>query len=331
MVPELPRQLALLIEAAEQLGYSWKTIDPHSNNLIEVSNGKQSFFANNGSVGVYPTNRQFSAGVVKDKAWTKQILRRHGFTIIEGDYAFIREEYREMRGDGKERPDALAYAKQLGYPVFVKPNDKTKGIGAAIVYDETQLNQQLDALARLSHIALIEKVIDQPEYRLLVVNGRIEYAYRKEPARLIGDGIKTIADLLTDHNQKLQPKYHVRDDNTFFQQQLKENGYRLASVLPKNESLFISAANNLSTGARLADYTEQFTPACRAWTKRLVELFGLSVCGLDIFSPSGLDDPVAFTVIEINQNPHLAGIYDAGKREKVLAIFTTVLREFFHE
>ena len=84
-------------------------------------------------------------------------------------------------------------------------------------------------------------------------------------------------------------------------------------------------------GAQVVDYTESFTKKTATWAKQITELFDLNVCGIDIFSETGLDDPENFTLIEVNSNPHVAGIFEAGHEEKVWKILRTVLDDYFND
>ena len=179
MPPEIPRILPILKETCERAGYTWRLVDDWSNNLVEVSNGKTSFFASSSRPGLYPINPHFASAIAKDKAWTYRILEQKGYKIPQGDYFFVRSEYRELRGDGREIEDAFVFAKKLGYPVFVKPNDSSLGTNAKLIESENELKEHLNLIAQKTHIAIIQKFIELPQYRIFIVDGIAQFMYQR--------------------------------------------------------------------------------------------------------------------------------------------------------
>jgi len=297
--------------------------------LVEVSDGKRSFFASNSSVGMYPLNSRFATQLVKDKAWGYKILEQKGYKIPEGQYFFLKDEYRELRGEGQELTDALEYA-QDKYPVFVKPNDSSLGILAEIIYNETELKEHLEKIAEGSWIAIIQEVIKQNEYRIFVVDGEIQFTYQRSPLCLIGDGASSIKDQILKTNQNIKrPKNHIHLDNPFLKLQLKNLNLTPDSILKQNQKLAISPKSNLSAGGNLQNYSTRFSKATREWVKKLSRDLSLRVCGIDIFTSSNLDNPEDFTIIEINANPSLSGIYEHGENEKALKIWKKILNKYF--
>jgi len=330
MKPQIPKLLLILKEACQKYGYIWQLVDKYSNNLVEISDGKKSFFASNSKTGAYPLNSAFSAGLANDKAWSYKLLKQRGYKIPKGDYFFLREQYRELRGDGKEIGDGYQYAEKLGYPVFVKPNNSSLGLFAEAIENRKELKKHLKDIVENSWIALIQEKINLPEYRIFVLDGKIQFAYQKVPAKIIGDGKKTIAVLIEDINkgierdgQKITPK------SLFLKNQFKKQKLNLKTVLKAGQELNIIGKANVSAGGKILNYTEIVSPKTKAWAKKLTLDFGLRVCGIDVFAKNGLDDPDGFIVIELNNNPGLVGIYDYGKKEKVMEIWGKILDQYF--
>jgi len=328
-MPPIPHVLTILKEACLRLGFSWRLADTYSNNLVEVSNGQKSFFSSNSSVGMYPLNSRFATQLVKDKAWGYKILEQKGYKIPKGQYFFLKDEYRELRGEGQELTDALEYARDK-YPVFVKPNDSSLGILAEIIYNEAELKAHLEKIAEGSWIAIIQEVISQNEYRIFVVDGKIQFTYQRSPLCLTGDGAISIKDHILKINQNIKrPKNHIQLDNPFLKLQLKNSNLILDSVLKKNQRLIISPKSNLSAGGNLQNYSTQFSKATQEWVKKLSQDLSLRVCGIDVFTSSNLDNPEDFTIIEVNANPSLSGIYEHGETETALKIWEKILNKYF--
>jgi len=331
MTPEIPQQLLILKDACKRYGLSWNLIDSYSNNLVEVSLGGKSFFSSNSRVGLYPLNSRFSAQLVNDKAWCNRVLAQKKYRIPRGDYFFLREEYRELRGDGREMDDAIAFAKGK-YPIFVKPNSSSLGVLAEIIHSEEELLCHLQSISEISWIALVQEAISAPEYRIFAIDGEVQFAYERRSPKIIGDGRKTVRELVSNLNEKVKGKRNLySEDSAFLRKQLQEADLDFDSVPEKGMSLSVSSKRNLSSGGEICAYTEAVSSATNEWVRNIMDDLSIRICGIDIFSHGTLDDPNDFTIIEINQSPGLSGIYDLGKHEKVFNIWKTVFEKYFSE
>ncbi len=329
--PPLPPSLQLLKLACDRFGYTWKVVDTYSNSLIEVSDGKKSFFSTNQSSN-YPLNLRFAARVAKDKAWAYEIMRQKGVKVPVGDYFFVREDHRELRGDGREIPDALKYAEKIGYPVFVKPNGSSLGILAEKIYTTDQLARHLTEISDISYIAHVQECVPDPEYRIFVLDGEIQYVYRREPLVVVGDGTKTVSDFVAETNAQIyRERNKIPPHSPFLLEELKNLGLKYDSVLPKGQKLSLMSKANVSAGGEIADYRTEVSEATMEWARKVADIFSLRVCGIDVFVNGSVDDPAGFTVIEVNQNPNLTGIFDMGEEEKALGIWGKILRGYFNE
>src|SRR6185295_7790099 len=161
---ELPGALQILAAACQKFGYEFTVLDSYSKHLVEVSRGEKSFITGGGILTLYPLNLSTPSQIANDKAHTYTLLKAKNFRIPKGDYFFLKPEYRELRGDGKELADAFLFAEGFGYPVFVKPNRGSHGNFAEVVHDENELRVQLEKIADYTSIALLQEVLRGNEY-----------------------------------------------------------------------------------------------------------------------------------------------------------------------
>ena len=330
MNPQPPTNLAILQKACQKYGYTFRMIDDFSGRLAEVSNEQKNFVVGVGSVPSYPLNYSFAQALAKDKAWMSQKLAKLGYQVPQGDYFFLSEEYQELRSPGKEKDDAFEYADQLGYPVFVKPNKLSLGRGAEVIYTLEQLMEHLDKLAQFDYIALIQKVIDLPEYRLFVVNGEVQFLYQKSLPQVVGDGKQSIRELIKKLNGGIKyDRNHVALDSFFIEDQLRDQDLNLETVLNEGQKLSVSSHANLSAGGKISHYHPQASGVVNAWAKKLTDQINLSVCGIDVFVDGTIEDPKNFTILEVNSNPSLKGIYELGEVEKAMGVWGRVLEAYF--
>ena len=274
MVQTLPPNLEILRHVCEKFGYEFMLIDEFSGCLAEVSDGKSSFLAGSIKLTPFPLNLATPNRVCGDKAFTKVLLQKKGFSVARGDYFFVRDDLAELRPSGKEFDDAVEFANRFGYPVFVKPNARALGILCEVVEDEASLKSHLVDIAESgSHIAIIEEVLKGDEYRIFVLDSEVEFCYRRNPLE----------------------------------------GKKVA---------------NIAQGGSIQDYTEEVSPGVKDWIEKLSDAFGLRVFGVDFFA-SDIENPDTFTILEMNGNPSLGGIWELGKKEKVYEIWGKIFTEYF--
>lgn len=333
MALELPLALQILQAACQHFGYGFRILDTYAKNLVEVSHGKISFVTKAGGGAVYPLNFNTPCQIAKDKAFAYMVLRNHNLSVPEGDYFFLRPEYREFRGEGKEFADAFVYAEKLGYPVFVKPNSASRGEQAEVVYTAVQLRTHLEKIATEHAIVHVQRVLTGNEYRIFVLDGVVQYLYRRACPSITGNGRDSIADLIAAHNtlHNFHEEKAISEASPFLQNELAKREKNMTSVLPMGESLRIAAKTNIDAGGTITDYTETVTPSCAEWAKKVAAVMNLRVCGIDLFSTTDLENPENFTILEVNRNPFLKGIYTAGHQEKALAIWGEILQKYFTE
>ncbi len=327
----MPPQMALLAAFCRARGYRFRIEDDFSQALARVERRGRSFLAGAHLVPFYPVNPANLAAIARDKAHTAEILARHGIGVPRGRAFFVDRRTRYLRPAGREIADALAYARSEGFPLFVKPNSGSQGALAEIVHDEAELLDQLLAIRERDHMALVQEVIDEPEYRVFVVGGTVAFTYRRSPPMLTGDGRESVRGLLARHNDRIAERVESRvaADSPYLRRALARAGWTLDTVPAPGARLRLSQRSNLAGGGALEDYSEQATAALSDWVRRLLEALPLAVCGIDLFAPDGLDRPERFRVIEANSNPSLLGLLASGREAACFAILDRVCALYF--
>lgn len=144
-----------------------------------------------------------AADVARDKAYTKLLLERMGVATPRGE-AFLFEWWLEQIAPAR-RPasvrttaESLAYAEEtLGYPVYAKQVDGSKGKGVMLCECADEVEQAIALLGELhTRVMLIEEAVAMPDFRLVMLNGDLISAYRRTPLSVLGDGEQTVRRLL---------------------------------------------------------------------------------------------------------------------------------------
>jgi len=314
--------MVLIEKRSRERGFKVKYLDPPRRKMLSVSNGKSVFVSSSQTsyqVGMYPNNQFQFYGLFKDKAWTKKLLKKHGFKVTPGRHFYTDRDWGK-KGSPYSWHKSFDYAESLGYPIFIKPNRGTQGKFCSVIFNKTQLLKHIREMKSYCSVFLIEKARKKPEYRIYVLNGRPMFSYKKNRQVIMGDGKSTIMQLLESLHIPLSP---------FVASNIKAKKKSLRSVLSVDEQLDASPVANITQGADISHYNEKFSGDLINWCKQVHTLFPNQVIGIDLFSNSNLQDVKEFEIIELNLQPSLVGIYDHGEKKMVNTIIDIILDNFF--
>lgn len=225
--------------------------------------------------------------------------------------------------------DAIAAARQIGYPVVVKPNNGKMGQAVSVGVTSRQQVRDAYRLARqFDRSVLVEELIPGADYRMLVINGRLEAAARRVPAHVVGDGIHSVSELVemvnSDPRRGEGPTSSwtriVVDERSL--RLLADAGHALSSVPATNEVVYLRRNANTSDGGTAEDVTDLVHPANREVAERAARAIGLDIAGVDLLTVD-ISRPVWETggvICEINSRPGIRKhLWPAvGKRRDVL-------------
>ena len=329
---ELPKSLAILSEACARNATDFEIVDTFTGFVARISRGGCSFLVGAAGIGIYPVNRAAPFAIARDKAFTHYVLEKAGFRAPQGCHFFFSAPERYRLPPGRTRDDAVRFAGRLSdnfaSPLVVKPNS---GKGAKLVHyvaSSSALEEALDAITANDNIVLVQAFVDQPEFRLFVVDGEIAFAYRKSRPSIEGDGKNTVRALCeAAMRANLAPEWNPLESE-YLRTTLSVRGLSLESVLPPGEKLAIDFISNISAGGRFAGFIE-VAPDLRKWARKIARTVSLRVTGLDLFSRSELADVNDIIVTDVNGSPNLGTLFDCGHRELVLGVWRQILDKTF--
>ena len=137
---------------------------------------------------------------------------------------------------------------------------------------------------------IVESYIEGFDHRLLVVNGELVAAAKREPGHVTGDGKHTIAELVEIVNE--DPRRGVGHEKVLtrleFDHQaerlLAKIGYDEKTVPGKDEVVYLRSTANLSTGGTALDVTDVIHPDNREMAIRSIKAIGLDIGGVDFLT-----------------------------------------------
>ena len=253
------------------------------------------------SASVTSETSLLASDVAKDKFMSKKMLMDAGVPVPVGYVV-------------KNPDDAVRAARKIGYPVVVKPLDSHhgKGVIGCIKNDEDVRGAYIVA-RKYSNKVIVEEHLRGDDHRFLVVNGKMVAAARRVPPYILGDGKRTVKELVDELNnnplrgwghENYLTKVRIGEEEINY---LKQQGFILTDIVPKGEIVYLRRNANLSTGGMAEDVTDEICEEIKMAVERAAKAIGLDVCGVDaiikdIKRPLGNGNG---GIIEINTAPGL--------------------------
>jgi cyanophycin synthetase len=237
--------------------------------------------------------------IASDKQLTKALLKEAGVPVPEGDVVTTVEA-------------AQRVARRLAVPVTLKPLDGNQGKGVTVACatpDDVAL--AFEFARQFGRRVIVERHVEGRDYRVLVACGRVAAASCRRPAHVVGDGNRTVRELVEIENAnpargaghatiltRITLDEHAND-------MLARQGFALDSVLPVGVTAELRGNANLSTGGTAEDVTDLLPESTRLLCVRAAAKIGLDVAGIDIVCQD-IAQPLAAqrgAVIEVNAAP----------------------------
>lgn len=208
---------------------------------------------------------------------------------------------------------ARLLAAEIGYPVVVKPSGGSKGKG---VTANISTVEELDAaFARAEQVSpghvIVERHVAGDDHRLTVIDGQLIWASCLSPPRVIGDGRRSIAELIEAENaeRRKSPTADISSaqlvPDADMQGLLAKQGFSPDDRPPAGTLVRLRSTANISRGGTLVDCTAQLHPDNREMAEALARCFHLDAAGIDFITPdiSCSWREIDCAVIEINATP----------------------------
>lgn len=307
--------LTLYTNAAKKLGLKTELVQSsHVRKRLLISNNETFCLVSAKNPGFYPAATRWIAHFTGGKLMTQKILKRYGYKVISTTEVKI-----GTYGSLKNFTEKLT-AKHKKFPLLIKPDRGYDGIGIEIADSSTKFKQIIVKLYRNKKDFLIQPILEQNEYRILVIQGEVMLMHSKHKQGVLGNGTSTIKELLSEVKDSTK-------DPVFIKWQHQKLGTKPSSILPK-DTLFEYHLVKLPTSTYYK--TSHFPEGTRKWAEGVANTISSPVVGIDVFIPGDFKDTDEYTIIELNTNP---AIYYLPKRcnDDVTApkIIEKVLRNYF--
>jgi cyanophycin synthetase len=290
-----------IVDAAAKRGIPYMRLDDWS--LVQLGYGAR---AKKIQASIASTTSHIGVEIAGDKDTTKSILEFHGVPVPSGDTC-------------RNIDDAIEIANDIGWPVVVKPLDASQGRGIVTnIRSEDELRAAFEDAQKHRTTVVVERHLEGGDFRLLVINKKFVAAAQRVPAHVIGDGVKTIAELVEitntdprrgESHEKVLTRIQI---DCMSERLLQRRGMTADSVPKAGEIVYLKTTANLSTGGTAIDVTDRVHPANIELAERIACLVDLDIAGIDVVAPS-VETPIDENgggIVEVNAAPgfrmHLA-------------------------
>jgi len=250
--------------------------------------------------------------IAQDKDLTKKLLHSAGVPVPRG------------------RPvtnlqDAWSAALDIGLPVVVKPQDGNQGKGVTVgIENREHFNRAYEAAAAWGEV-MVETFLRGQDFRLLVVGDKLVAAARRDPPQVIGDGLRSVRELVAEVN--LDPRRgeghgtsltRIRID-AIAEARLAAQELTADAIPAKGQRVVLRNNANLSTGGTATDVTDSVHPEVAARAIEAAQMVGLDICGVDVVCESVMRplEEQGGGIVEVNAAPglrmHLSPSYGSGR------------------
>lgn len=300
---------------AQKIGLDCEYIQTSSKKKSLFITDKKTFFIiGTGAPGFYPTVKRFNSFLTNNKILTQQILQKFNYKVISTvsihpeDYSSIAELLKDV-----DKQTQL-------FPVLIKPNKGQDGKHITICIDKSQLLEVCEFFYAEQQGFLIQPIVSQNEYRILVVDNELVLIHSKRNPSIIGDGTSTIAQLLEEVPEG-------KKSQAIIDWQHKKRSTTMDSVLKTDETFEYHITKIPSTDVY---HTNNFPKEVTDWALKLATTIASPVVGIDVFIPSDIKDTASYTVIELNSNPAVYYLpWRCNDTETPYLIIEKVLRNYF--
>lgn len=310
---DLELSTQILMKESIKRGITVNVVD-RSENFISLKKGEKIEYVKQATKTSKDT--YVSVLIMENKTVTKKVLAEKGVKVPKG------EEFNNIE-------DAKIKARNyINKPIVIKPKSTNFGIGINIFPEGTNLEDIIHAFEiafKNDNTVLIEEFIKGKEYRFLVINDEVVGILHRVPANVIGDGEKSITELVEVKNQDplrgkgyVTPleKIRLEENAELF---LKQQGKNFAYVPKKDEIVYLRENSNISTGGDSVDYTDDIPQKFKDIAVNAAKAAGAKICGVDMMLEDYSDENTNYAIIELNFNPaiHIHSYPYKGKERKI--------------
>ena len=286
------------IQAARDLNIPCRKV---ANNTYQFGWGRKSKWFDSSFTDKTPT---VSSNLAKDKIACNHFLQSAGFPVPRSSRI-------------QSVNDAIKVANLLSYPVVIKPTNLDQGMGVYCdLKNISEIEEAYKKVGQISSQIMIEEHIGGKDYRLQVCEGEVYWAIERKGPKVIGDGEKSIEELITTFNdlrnfdnKTSEVELPLIEINQDMRDYLHVNKHKLEDIPVKRQEIKLRAANNISGGGTMFPVLNIAHEDNLALAIDVAKCLRLDIAGIDLIIP---DISISWkeqksAICEVNAMPQISG------------------------
>lgn len=275
-------------ELGDRLGFTMD-VDPFLGELARLR------FEDGGVCYLSPTAFDVNAGtsseLTKMPALFLQFLAAAGLPVP--DFAWV------SAGSGDAiREQAAGAAARLGYPLILRSSGR-EGIGPYLVTDAEILGDLTAQVLRHAPAAMLQRPVWGPQVSVIVLAGEVRFAFERLPWRVVGDGQRTVQQLI-EADRAATPGITMAADDWRIDDMI-EFGRRTRGTVPAvGEIVQLALKPGSGQGGSVRPLSEPLSPEVAELACRALRASGLTFGGVEL----ALDGPGAW-ILDVQPAPDL--------------------------
>lgn len=212
-----------------------------------------------------------------------------------------------LRGKRRDRILEKIFHK-LPKPIIVKPRVGSRGRHTVIgVQTLQQFKESIPIGGEICAYLVAEEHLKGNVCRATMVNGILAGFYKGEAPTLIGDGKKTIKELIEERNAKRENRVEPIRLSKELDDHIARSGFKINDILPAQFSLTLTHRIGRLFGGKTIEMIEDIHPSFISIFEKAAKVVGIPVMGFDsiIPDPTKPADSQKWGIIECNTLPFI--------------------------
>lgn len=224
--------------------------------------------------------------IQRDKYITNIMIERLGLPIVKWELL-------------RKKADLEKVWSKYEKPVVIKPVGLTGGQGVTVgiktikeaqkAFDDAQKKIESRERKEWQTKIMLQEQVQGEDYRLLVIDGKLEVVTKRIPAFIIGDGEKNIKQLIEETNK--DPRRDTKNPSHTLkpivideplEEFLKEQKLSLKDIPAKNEKIEVRKVASMSQGGITEDFTDSVSSEIKYIVESIAQATHAFALGVDI-------------------------------------------------
>ena len=177
---------------------------------------------------------------------------------------------------------AACLAERLGYPVILRRSGR-QGVGPFLATDPEILGDLVSQTLALAPALVVQRPVWGLQTSVVVYRGEVRFAFERHPWRVVGDGRRSIQQLLEAHRAQ-NPALGLMLDDWRIDDML-EFGRRGRSTVPQaGEVVPVALKASLAHGGHVRALAGELDPTLASLAREAARQSGLAFCAIDLIT-----------------------------------------------